>query len=274
MLQEVKELHGLTLHALDGEVGRVDEILFDDEHWTVRYLIVDTGSWLFGRKVLISPLAFGTLNLELHTLNVNLTRKQIEDSPGVDAHQPVSRQWEGDYYDYYAWPYYWGGMGGWGGYWYPGALFAQPVGYTETPQQRAEDQSRDHVDTHLRSTKEVSGYAISATDGHVGHVQDFIVNDETWRISYLVMDLWDWWPGKKVLLPPEWIGEMNWPDKGVTVTVTRKQIQDAPEWIAGQEISRLYEDELYSYYGRQRPLDHDRPGDAMSKPREYATQKV
>lgn len=258
MLREVRELHGSTIQALDGEIGRVDEILFDDEHWTVRYLIVSTGSWLFGRKVLISPMAFGRMDWEQQTLNINLTRAQVENSPGVESDAPVSRQWERDYYDYYAWPYYWGGMGGWGAFWVPGALFTRPIGDAQTELQKAADLARDRADAHLRSTKEVTGYGISATDGHLGHVQDFLVNDETWRICYLAVDTRDWWPGKKVLLPPDCIDQVNWPDRTVTVTITRDQVRNAPEWDADEPISRTFEDQLYGYYAKQPPSDRER----------------
>jgi sporulation protein YlmC with PRC-barrel domain len=268
MLREVKELHGSTIHALDGEVGRVDEILFDDEHWTIRYLIVHTGSWLFGRKVLISPMAFGQSNWERQMLSVNLTRAQIENSPGVDTDEPVSRQWETDYYDYYGWPYYWGGMGGmgymggmgaWGTYWYPGALLAHPSSNIGMQEQQADDGARVHGDAHLRSTKEVTGYGIAATDGHLGHIDDFIINDETWRIRYLVVATRNWWPGKHVLLPPDWTGDVNWADRNVTVNVTREQVRNAPEWYLGQPITHSFEDQLYGYYARQRPQDGEQP---------------
>jgi uncharacterized protein YrrD len=260
MLREVKVLHGVRIHALDGEVGTVDEILFDDQHWTVRYLIVHTGGWLFGRKVLISPLAFGIMDWEGHTLNVNLTRKQIENSPGVDTDRPVSRQWERDYYDYYAWPYYWGGIGGWGAYWYPGTLFAQTNGISPTARQQAADQTQARTDDHLRSTKAITGYGITAKDGHLGHVQDFIVNDETWQICYLAVDTRDWWPGKKVLLPPDEIADVYWPERDVTVNITREQVRNAPEWDPGQPISRLFEDQLYAYYAGLRPRERERAG--------------
>jgi hypothetical protein len=267
MLRGVKGLHGSTLHALDGEIGRVDEILFDDEHWTVRYLIVHTGSWLFGQKVLISPMAFGHQDWEQKRLNVNLTREQIKNSPGVETDKPVSRQWETDYYTYYGWPYYWGGMGGmgggggvggigggWGSYWYPGALLAHPLGNAEL-QQDADKRSPDSHDDHLRSTKAVTGYGISATDGHLGHIEDFIVDDETWKLCYLAVDTRDWWPGKKVLIPPDWISQVNWPERSVTVNVTRAQVRNAPEWDPGEPINHAFEDQLYDYYAKQRPRD-------------------
>jgi len=269
MLRGVKGLHGDSLKARDGEIGSVDEVLFDDEHWTVRYLVADTGGWLFGRKVLISTVALAAVDWEQRILNVNLTREQIENSPGVGTHEPVSRQWEADYHDYYAWPYYWGGMGlntglgfsgglGLSAVGYPGALLPSAEGDARRSQEKADERARGHQsardrgDVHLRSTREVTSYGIAARDGHLGHVEDFIVDDETWKIRYLAVDTNNWWLGKKVLLPLDWIGQANWPDRTVTVEITRDQVRNAPEWDPHMPISRTLEDELSTYYARQR----------------------
>lgn len=254
MLVEVKKLHGLTIHALDGEVGKVDEFLFDDEFWTVRYLIVNTGNWLMDHKVLISPLALGGIDWEQQTLTVNLTRDQIKNSPGVATDQPVSRQWETSYFDYYTWPYYWNGAGSWGAYGNPGVMLTQTTPLeAESVELRAGDHSHDQDSIHLRSTKEVTGYKISATDDHLGHVSDFIINDETWRVSYLAIDTQNWLPGKNILLPPEWITRVSWSDHSVSVSVTRDQVKGAPEWEVGQTITDDFERLLYAYYDRQHP---------------------
>ena len=170
----------------------------------------------------------------------------------------LARQLETNYHDYYGWPYYWGGMGGvsgmsgmggWGAYQYPGALYAQPFVNTQG-RQETEVQAQDNNDAHLRSTTEVTGYKISATDGHLGHIEDFIVDDATWRIRYLAVDTRDWWPGKKVLLPPDWIGQVSWLDHSVTVNVTREQVRNAPEWDSSQPINRAVEDQLNDYYAQ------------------------
>jgi sporulation protein YlmC with PRC-barrel domain len=256
VLSEVKRLHELTLHALDGEVGRVDEILFDDRHRTVRYLIVETGDWLFGRKMLISPLAFGLLDWEKQTLNLNLTREQIENSPSVGTDKPVSRQWEQTYYDHYSWPYYWGSIGGRGPYSYSEAMLPRSMTYFETPPLAGDSPAQDQGDTHLHSTKAMTGYGISAIDGHLGHIEDFIVNDETWRISYLAVDTRNWWPGKQVLLPPDWIGQRNWVENTLEVNVIRNQVRNAPAWAPGQPIDQTFEASLNNYYAAQRHLDY------------------
>ena len=258
MLRTVKDLHGLTLHALDGEIGKVSEILFDDERWTVRYLVVETGNWLFGRKVLISPIAFGHVKWEEYTLHVNLTREQVKNSPGVETDEPVSRQWETDYFAYYGWSSYWVGMGGRGTYGYPGALFSQPFGIGGLIPQEVRERMEEPGDSHLRSTKEVTGYRIFATDVHFGHIDDFIIDEETWKIHYLAVATGDWWPGKKVLLPPDWIVQVNWLDRSVMVDVTRVQIKNAPQWDFSQTIDRAFEERLYNYYVRQKPWEHER----------------
>jgi uncharacterized protein YrrD len=257
-LIEVKKLHGLMIHALDGEVGKVDELLFDDEFWTVRYLIVNTGNWLVDHKVLLSPIALGTVDEEQKTLTVNLTRDQIKNSPGVATDQPVSRQWEHRYFDYYAWPYYWNGMGSWGAYGHPGMLLTQTALEAESVVVRAKDHSQNQDSIHLRSTKEVTGYTISATDNPLGHVSGFIVNDKTWRISYLTIDTQNWWPGKNILLPPECVTGVSWSEHSVSVGVRRDQVKSAPEWEVGQTITADFEKQLYDYYDRQHPKEIER----------------
>ena len=239
MLIEAKKLQSLTIHALDGEVGRVDELLFDDEFWTVRYLIIDTGNWLVNRKVLIAPQSLGEIDWVHLTLSVNLTRAQIENSPGVEMDQPVSRQWERGYFDYYSWPYYW-----WNS--------AESAGNDDPAQERkVSEKAHQNDDGHLRSTKEVSGYSLQATDGSLGHIEDFIVRDGTWRICYLGVDTKNWWPGKITLLTPEWISEVDWPGRSVHVSVTRDQVKGAPEWERDKPITPLIEERLYRYYDRQ-----------------------
>ena len=257
MLREVKAMHGTTLLARDGEIGKIEEVLFDDHLWTVRYLVVSTGGWLSGRKVLLPPAVLEGPFLNEH-LNVNLTRAQVEGSPPAETDKPVSRQWEMDYHDYYGWPYYWGGMGGLpggigftGGMALSGVQLSRVVGDAGTPQQEAGEGARDKGDVHLRSTLEVTGYKIEAEDGPLGHIADLIVDDETWNIRYLAVDTGDWWPGKKVLLPPGWIEDVNWLENTVQMRVTRAQIQNGPEWDSHEPISPAFEAELSEYYARQ-----------------------
>lgn len=223
----------------------------------MRYLVVNTGGWLFGRKVLLPPAVLEEPFLN-ERLNVNLTRDQVEHSPAAETDKPVSRQWETDYHDYYGWPYYWGGLGGFsgglgftGGMALSGMQLSRVVGDARTPQQEADEEARDKGNVHLRSTLEVTGYKIEAQDGLLGHIADFIVDDETWNIRYLAADTGDWWPGKKVLLPPRWIAQVRWPEQTVQVRVTRGQVQNGPAWDPHIPITPLFEDELFRYDAQQ-----------------------
>ena len=170
MLRSIKQMYGNKLRASDGEIGHVKDFYFDDENWVVRYVVADTGSWLPGRLVLISPHAFGSLHQVGKDLTVNLTRKQIEGSPSIDSHKPVSRQYEEEYYRYYGWPCYWQGDGLWG-------ISDFPI--LELPPKPSADPGGpqpERADAHLRSTRDVNGYHIKASDGTAGHVCDFMMD--------------------------------------------------------------------------------------------------
>jgi sporulation protein YlmC with PRC-barrel domain len=248
MLDKTKNLKRYKIHALDGEIGSVEEFYFDDKHWTVRYLVVDTGNWLTGREVLISPYAISSVDKENKTISVKLTMKQIEDSPARDSHRPVSRQFEESYNAYYGWPSYWAGPYAWGHYPFAGSALEH------WDRSRAEAENEDH---DLRSTKDVAGYHIQASDGEVGHVDDFVVDSDSWSIRYLVVDTTNWWPGKKVLISPLWIESISWVDENVVVLMTRDDIRTSPEYSESVLIAREYEALLHKHYDREGYWDTD-----------------
>ena len=196
MLRNVTYLKGFAIRAPDGEIGTVEQFYFDDETWAIRYLVVNTGGWLPGRLVLVSPIALRQAEWQSKRLDVALTKKQIEDSPPIDTHKPVSRQHEAAYMGYFGYPYYWIGPFLWGLASYPAGLVAQREAVTEAKAAQARE-GKEPADSHLRSTNEVTGYHIEAADGEIGHVADFIVDDETWAIRYLEVDMRNWWPGKR-----------------------------------------------------------------------------
>jgi hypothetical protein len=248
MLRNSQELKSYTIAATDGEVGKVADVFFDDHSWVVRYLVVDTGSWLTSRKVLISPYAAQRADWDSKLLCVSLTREQVKGSPDIDTDMPVSRQHEMDYADYYRYPYYWGALGFWGdGLYYP----VEPERSVEAEQHaKAERERRQGDDPRLRSCKSVMGYQIRATDGDIGHVQGMLVDEGTWAIRYLVIDTSNWWMGHKVLIPPEWIAEVNWADSSVTVNLSREKVKNSPRYESTEDLNRSQELELYSHYGR------------------------
>jgi uncharacterized protein YrrD len=188
MLSKAEALKGYKLLSRDGEIGKINEFYFNDQRWNIRYLVANTGNWLTSRQVLISPSALGAVNKEAQNLAIDLTKKQIEDSPSVDSDRPVSRQSD------------------------------EPL-----PDEKS-------LDPHLRSTENVTGHQIQAADGEVGHVQDFIIDDETWTIRYLLIDTGNWWPGTKVLVSPQWIDHVSWGEKKVFVKLSREAIKRLPEY--------------------------------------------
>ncbi len=246
MLRETNELKGCRLAARDGEIGHLKDFYFDDQKWTVRYLVADTGKWLPHRKVLISPFAVTGVRTTPHkAVEVNLTRQQIEESPSIEAHKPVSRQFEAEYHRYYGWPYYWPGPLLWGPLEFPGA--ALPATLPVEPHRTAVVEGED---AHLRSVAEVTGYEIQALDRHFGHVEQFILDEETWALRYLVADTRNWWPGKQVLLALQWISWVSWSEMSVYIDFDRDTVRRAPEYVPGKPVTREYEQALFEHYQR------------------------
>jgi hypothetical protein len=245
MLRSLKALEGYTLHASDGDIGKVIDFLLDDERWTIRYLVADTGGFLGGRRVLISPISFREADWQSARFHVALTKEKVEKSPSIDTEKPVSRRREEEYSHYYGYPIYWGSPGLWGMASYPIAL-ANQARSEALP--AAAKGSADEV--HLRSAKEVRGYHIQGSDDSIGHVEDFVVDDETWTIRYLVIDTKNWWFGKKVLVAPEWAHRISWDERKVHVDLSRSAIEKSPEWDPAAAVNREYEARLYDYYGR------------------------
>jgi uncharacterized protein YrrD len=253
MLRNVKQIQGRALHARDGVIGEVHDVYFDDEFWLVRYLVVETGAWLSKRKVLIAPDALGAADLldwEKKEVSVDLTVDQVRHSPSVDTDKPVSRQHEEMLRRHYGWPIYWNTVLGPGGLAAP--LFAPvPAGSSSEPgfvDNDGPDEPRG--DPHLRSTRDTAGYHIEAIDGSIGHVDDFLVDEQVWRIRYLLVDTRNWWPGRKVLISPDWINRVSWGDQRVCVDLTRAAVKNSPPYDPAAPWDAVYAATLHDYYGR------------------------
>ncbi len=235
------------LLALDGEIGKVKDFYFNDLLWNVRYLVANTGGWLNEQLVLISPAALaGKPDWPSETLPVDLTKEKIKNSPPVDKHKPVSAQQESDLLKYYNWPanlaygvdaHSYAEM----------QLMAERISAVEEEQKSKEEEEKD---THLRSVKEVVDYDIQGSDDAVGYVEDFILEDETWIIRYMIVNTRRWLPGRKVLISPEWIERIDWGKSKVFVDMTKESIKESPEFDPSAPVNRDYEVQLYDYYGR------------------------
>lgn len=245
MQRSLKDLEQYVVSATDGEVGRVVDFLLDDEHWIVRYLVVQPAGFFGGRRVLISPIAFRKIDWFTREFHLALTKARVKASPSIDVDKPVSRQDERAYNHYYGYPHYWGSVGVWGMGMYPALLAG--AGWKDAPVEVASQQKRD---VHLRSASELRHYHVQGTDDAIGHVADFIADDAVWRVSHLVIDTSNWSFGRKVLIAPQWAHRISWRDKNVYVDMTREAIKGSPAWDGAAGVNRQYEQRLFDYYGR------------------------
>jgi uncharacterized protein YrrD len=203
MKRRVNRLVSYAVHAKDGNIGKVREFYFDDHRWTIRYMVVDTGRWLHGRQVLIPTAALEKPDCKSRMFPVKLTRQQVKDSPDIDTDKPISHQHEAELRDYYESVFYW-------------ALGLESYAAPEKP-----------TDPHLRSTRQVTGYHILATDGEIGHVEDFIIEDDTWDIRCIVVNARHWLRGKEMLINPEWIKQVSWEKSTVFVDLSQESVRSS-----------------------------------------------
>jgi hypothetical protein len=249
MLYRLSEIEGFHLRATDGTIGSVDDLYFDDATWLVRYVVADTGTWLSGRKVLLTPQSAGEPDPVRKLLPVQLTMAQVENSPDIDLARPVERAMEERLYRYY----------GWEPYWSDGIM---PINVPRRPARGVPaaapaslaindpDADEPSFQPHLRSADTVMHYYIHARDGDIGHVADFLVDTRAWTIRYMVIDTRNWLPGRKVLVSPQWIEDISWSENRVVLDLFKQQIREAPEFHPGTPLSRDDEETLFAHYRR------------------------
>lgn len=246
MKRSLKELKGYSIQAIDGEKGNVKDFLFDDETWIIRYLDADLGNFFKEKRVLIPKVHLGTPNWENKHFPVELTIKSIENSPDLDFDLPVSRKYEKELFEHYDLTPYWPanmvGYAGSGSMLYPGTVITPPKGVI----------NEEDIDTNLRSYEEISGYNISAKDEQFGHINDLIIDDDTWQILYVIIDTKNIVPWSKlVMLPIELIDELSFTHNEAKINLTKDTIKNAPEYNPSIAINAEYEKVLYDFYGRK-----------------------
>lgn len=248
MLRTLKNLESCTIGATDGHIGSVKDVYFDDQQWVVRYLVVSTGTWLLHRKVLLSPLSIRDWGWEGDVIPSTLTQAQVKESPGVDTDKPVSQEYERSFYGYYGYPYYWGGDSLWGEVPYPSMM---TLGRAYETSEAATDRSKREIkDRHLRSCNAVSGYRLHASDGEIGHVNGYLVDERSWAIRFLIVDTSNWWLGHQVLVASEWTDRVSWSESTVTTSLTRQTVKRSPTYDSKALLDASGEAALYKHYGR------------------------
>jgi hypothetical protein len=246
MLEVISALKGYAIEATDGGMGTVSDFLFDDRNWRVRWLVVDTGTWLTERKVLVHPSAIKRADDERQTFAVNLTKAQVEGGPGILQDQPVSRQMERQLHDYYGSDPLWSDAGAMAAPFSTSPYF----GFDSTREEAPGDAPvRDDGDPHLRGIAEVTGYRIHAADGEIGHVEDFLLDSATWSICYLAVDTRNWWPGKHVLMSPHAVENIDWSERHIRLNVTRDQVMASPPWDPLALMNQAGMKRLDAHYG-------------------------
>lgn len=285
MLRRAHSLLGVKIQALDGDMGQVDDFYFDDLEWIVRYMIVRTGSWFSEKHVMLSPTSVRDVVWEDRSIFVDLTKEQIKESPDLDLMRPVTREQELELARHYQWPTYWADTPADTRFGYTG-LGVAPMLPDDGPSSERlpehivhdivntgisneadlhrgainSEEGRSEIELdraaqaeglhhHLRGVKELTGYHVAATDGDVGHVDDFFIDEETWQIHYLLVDTGKWLPGRKVLISTKWISDILWEDSRVYVELTREQIKSSPEYDPKETVERQYEGVLHQHYG-------------------------
>ena len=253
MKRSVKSLISYGIQETDGDIGEIVDLYFDDQSWTVRYIVVETGNWFSGKKVLISPQSFQQPDWENKKILVNLTKDQIRNSPDIDTDKPVSRQQEEQLNGYYPWVEYWGtssahGAGIFGSM--PSDLYYENVEPQQPPVTESTQFTNQNNDSHLQSTESINGYNIHALDGEIGKVTDYIIDDASWQLKYFVVETGSWLDSKKVLLSTKWIKEVNWENSIVIVNITTEAVKNSPEFDESEPINETSEHQLFDYYGR------------------------
>jgi len=257
MLRHDSEVKGYAIHASDGPIGIVSDFLFDEAVWIVRWLVVDTGHWLAGQKLLLPPSALECANHIGHQFNVTPTRQQVKDCPGLETLAPVSRQQEGRIYDYYGWPPYWGNplIAGALGHGDSGWEIPTPPPAELMPREKGIDGSEGNQEyPALCSVEEITGYDICALDGEIGHAEDVLIEDDDWSIRYLVVGTKNWWPGNKLLVSPLAVSAIRWTERQLRLGIDRQRVRNSPLYDPLEIVDLSHEKTTHKYIDGHRAV--------------------
>lgn len=254
MFKNLLDIKGFNLKGPNGNIGTCQDALFDDQAWTVRYVDVDTGGWLSERRVLLSPISLGAPSWEKGEIYTELTGDQIESSPKLDSQSPISKEWEDSFFKFHGWPYYGVGMHMWGLTHYPDESELKKI-------HSASPTSDIHKNTNqtIRSASELREYEVSARDGEVGRIKDFVFDTETWAIRYLVIENHSFLQRKKTIVSPFWVSHIDWMERACVIDLNRAEIECSPqpEGESNDYLDREFEMKLHNHYQRPSYWDQE-----------------
>ncbi|MFP4522021.1 MAG: PRC-barrel domain-containing protein [Fibrobacterota bacterium] len=250
MLRLIKEITGYHIRGINGDIGKVKDLIFDERNTAIRYLVADVGKFILEKDVLISTVSLNEPEWSSKTVPVNLNTEQIREAPGIDSHQTVSRQHEIEIHEVYGWPIYWA---------VPGAddeFYARQGLNPEVVVKDEKAEEAEQKETFLRSFNEITGYSVKSGDEAVGEVKDMVMDDITWKIRYFVIEAGKFLNKRDFIVSPDWIDSYDWGESSVSVNVDSEKIKECPEFNPSEPINRKYEKILYDYYGRPKYWEH------------------
>lgn len=250
MLFSLRSLSNHAIQATDGEIGRIESFYFDDESRFIRYVVAEPGQWFDRTKVLLSPYSIRAVDDATRRVEVNLTRQQVASSPDIDTESPITRQMEVDCFTHYRWPFYWTGAGVWGAAAPLGSDFELPPASNATAQgQELPDCVKSQV--YLRSLSSALGCHVFANKGELGHLDDFIVDDQGWMIRYFVVRFRKLIASHLLLIARDWVNSIHWKSRKIRIALPKEKVIHSPPFDASVPISREYEELLHRYYEKQ-----------------------
>ncbi len=239
MLIALSQMVGSVVQGTDQRLGTLSNIVFDGQHWVVRYVVIDTSNWFPGHEIPLRPTELNDLQWGEHRVSAQLSKSQAELGPRTKFPDPMARQMQRELSQYYQLPIYWS---------------VDPIYAAAVPELHVSaDQSSEieKMQLDVRSGNEIHSYDIHATDGLFGTVHDLIVDDEFWVVRYVVVDTGHWLPGRKVIFATSWIDRISWTERALYVDLTKAQVESSPHYDPHQIVNRTYEENLYDYHGRQ-----------------------
>ncbi|MCC3144961.1 PRC-barrel domain-containing protein [Halanaerobium sp. Z-7514] len=252
MLRKLNELKAFKVQGKEEELGEVSDFYFDQDHFILRYLVLDTDCWLKKEQTLISTDEIEAIDHNKKEIKTTMRAEALENGPSLEKNQPISKIMEENVVDYYDWPLYWASTSSGGVPTIPaGTKMREKLFDFETLTDEEKQAKEEELDSNLRSLNEISGYEIQAVDKSFGKVKDLFVDEEDWLIRYLLIDTRKILPSKKVIIAPEWVRHISWDKKQIFVDKSKKEIKNAPKYEedeAKELVDRDYEEDLYDHY--------------------------
>jgi hypothetical protein len=247
MLWNVSVIKGYAVAGSNGPLGTASDFLFDDASWKMRWLIVDTGDRCSDRQALVPASVLDRPDPALRCFSVNLTVQEAKNCQSPDQDLPVSRQGGRDLHAYYGWEPYLAGSC------FEGAIAAKFVPRPYCAEMRLRDREtatppKKFGDPHLRSVEEIIGYHVHATDGEIGHVEDFLAEESGWDIRSVKVSTKSWISRTSVLVSPVSVTMIDWIERLVFLDIDRQKVKLSTPYDPRTTVDGRYAASALPYY--------------------------